>query len=190
VVVIDIDEEILMKNNEFSGWANLVRELLAELASQQSDYPFGTNELREPSPNHADLPGELQPLYAVFDGMSLPDVHIGYFIDSAERVASASKRGEPVVVEGRQSIPIQVFGSDGGGDRFALGTVDGAVYFLPASGAVRNGKFIEDDVVTVRRISGSVIGFLERLGSDIEAFVHGREGHVYLDRDTVDPTVA
>jgi hypothetical protein len=169
-----------MSSNEFKSWADQVTEVLIELASQHSDYPFGTNELRKATLHHADLPQKLQPLYEVCDGISLPDVHNGYFIDSVQRVMSASKRGEPILVEGSQSIPILVFGTDGGGGRFVLGTVDGAVYYLPSSGALKNSTYIEDSVVTIRRVAGSVIEFLWQLKDDIEAFVYGHESHVYL----------
>ncbi|WP_068819222.1 hypothetical protein [Phormidesmis priestleyi] len=172
-----------MNSNEFKSWAAQVTEVLVELASQHSDYPLGTNELRKATSNHTDLPQKLQPLYEVCDGMSLPDVHNGYFIDPAQRVTSASKRGEPILVEGSQSIPILVFGSDGGGGRFVLGTVDGAVYYLPSSGAVKNSTYIEDSVVTARRVAGGVIEFLWRLKDDINAFVYGHEDHVYLTNE-------
>jgi hypothetical protein len=173
----------VMNSNEFKSWADQVTEVLVELASQHSDYPLGTNELRKAASHHVDLPQKLQSLYEVCDGISLPDVYNGYFIDSAQRVASASNRGEPILVEGSQSIPIHVFGSDGGGGRFVLGTVDGAVYYLPSSGAVNNSTYIEDSVVTIRRVAGSVIEFLWRLNDDIKAFVYGHEGHVYLTNE-------
>jgi hypothetical protein len=172
-----------MSSNEFKYWADQVTEVLIELASQHSDYPLGTNELRKATLHHADLLQMLQPLYEVCDGISLPDVHNGYFIDSAQRVTSASKRGEPILVESSQSIPILVFGSDGGGGRFAIGTVDGSVYYLPSSGAVKNMTYFEDPVVTIRRVAGSVIEFLWRLKDDINAFVYGHDGHVYLTNE-------
>ena len=86
------------------------------------------------------------------------------------------------MVEGRRSIPVYVFGSDGGGGRFALGLEDGAVYYLPSSGEVRDGVFRETNAAVVRRLAPDVIGCLERLLSDIEAFTRGVEGHVFLDR--------
>jgi hypothetical protein len=171
-----------MKNNDFEAWADSIRQILDELASQPSDYPLGSNELREKSASHEGLPAEFEPLYAVSDGMSLPDVHIGYFIDPAHRVSSAAQRGEPTVIEGKSMMPIHVFGSDGGGGRFALGTGDHAVYYLPSSGAVKNGVFVEDEVATVRRVAGSLIDFLWLLKADIEAFVNGHENHVYIAR--------
>lgn len=170
-----------MTINDFEAWASLVSKLIDELSSQQ--YPsMGVNKLRQAVSNHDGLPSALKPLYTVCDGISLADVYNGYFIDSADRVVSAAKRGEPTLVEGKQSIAIQVFGSDGGGNRFALGINDFAVYYLPSSGAVINGTFVEDDVTNVCRMAGSLIEFLWLLKDDIEAFVHGNENHHYIGR--------
>lgn len=79
---------------------------------------------------------------------------------TAARVASVAERGEPTLVEGGRPIAIHVFGSDGGGGRFALGVSDGAVYYRPSS----------------------VSDFLDRLKTDIEAFVRGDRNHEYMAR--------
>ena len=158
-----------------------IREALANLASQDFGYPMGVNEVREKSnESHAPLPFDLESIYSVFDGVSLPDVHIGYFIDSASRTASAAERGEPTVVEGKERIAIHVFGSDGGGGRFALGLCDGAIYYLPSSGAVKDGTFIEDYSTPVRQIAASIMDFLDRLKMDIEAFVRDECDHEFM----------
>lgn len=173
----------MMTASRFQDWVRAVRETLAELNSQDLGYPLGVNGVRERAAgHHAALPLQLKALYEAFDGVSLPDVHIGYFIDPAARVVSATERGEPIFVDGAQQIAIHVFGSDGGGGRFALGVDDGAVYYLPSSGAVRKGKFQEDRAAPVRRVAGSVSSFLDRLKADIEAFVRGDSGHEYMVR--------
>lgn len=169
-----------MTNNDFEAWAKLVSKLIDEFSSQQYS-SMGVNKLRQAVSNHNGLVSALKPLYTVCDGISLPDVHNGYFIDSADRIISAAQRGEPTLVNGKQ-LEIQVFGSDGGGNRFALGINDFAVYYLPVSGAVINGTFIEDDVTNVCRMAGSLIEFLWLLKDDIEAFVHGNENYHYIGR--------
>jgi hypothetical protein len=162
-------------------WLETVRADLAELARQDFDYPLGTNEVREPSSTRPTaVPSQLDELYRAFDGLSLPDVHVGYFIDTASRVASAPQRGEPVFVAGVPDLSVHVFGSDGGGGRFAIGVNDGAVYYLPSSGAVRQGRFIEDSASGVRRIAANVSDFLSRLREDIHAFVQGDSEHEYM----------
>ena len=126
------------------------------------------------------MPAPLRELYGACDGLSAPDVHVGYFIDPASRVASAVQRGEPVLVAGVRSYPVHVFGSDGGGGRFAVGLEDAAVYYLPSSGAVDERKFIENSASPVRRIAASVDDFLRRLRDDVHAFVQGDDAHEYL----------
>jgi hypothetical protein len=157
-----------------------VREALAELAQQDFGYPLGVNEVRPTSPTFHTLPSELAPLYAAFDGVSLPDVHVGYFIDPAARVESSASRGEPTRFQGGSPQPIRVFGSDGGGGRFALGESDNAVYYLPSAGAVKAGTYVENSAAPVRRVAGSVGEFLGRLKMDIEAFLRDDKAHAYM----------
>jgi hypothetical protein len=157
-------------------------DLLAELARQETPYPFDTNELRSPVSRDAVVPEALRSLYAVCDGVSLPDVWNAYFIDPADELVSNKKRGLPIQIAGTPPIEIEPFGSDGGGGIFAV-TTDGAVYYLPSWGVVENNVYIGDDTRGARRISNSVIGFLQRLLADVEAFVHSREGHVYIESE-------
>lgn len=172
-----------MTTTDIKEWIKAVRSTLANLASQDFGYPLGVNEVRERSAvPHAGLPLKLEALYGAFDGVSLPNVHVGYFIDPASRVVSAAERGEPTLVEGDRPITIHVFGSDGGGGRFALGMNDGAVYYLPSSGAVEDGKFLESPTARVCQVATSVSGFLERLRMDIEAFVRDDIEHEYMAR--------
>jgi hypothetical protein len=169
-----------MIKDDFEAWVSSVREILAELASQDFGYELGLNEVREPSRLHDLLPPELEPLYTVFDGLSVPDVHVGYFIDSAHRVASAAERGEPTLLAETPPRRIQVFGSDGGGGRFALGIDDGAVYYLPSSGAVDKGVFYEDKEAPATRIAANVAEFLQLMKADITAFVQEDQDHHYI----------
>ena len=169
-----------MKPNNFRTWARKLQEALRTLALQDFGYPLGTNEVREPISPTPRIPQGLVPLYAVSDGISLPDVHVGYFIDSAERVASAAERREPTRIEGCKPLDIHVFGSDGGGGRFALRVDDGSVYYLPVAGAVKDGVFYEDSSVVARRIAETLPDFLWLLEADINAFVHNEQDHTYI----------
>jgi hypothetical protein len=161
-----------------------MRSLLAELAGQQTPYPFDTNELPSPVPTDAVVPEALRPLYAVCGGASMPDVWNGYFIHSADKLALNKQRGLPTRIAGTPPIEIAVFGSDGGGGSYVLGLADGAVHYLPSwGGFVENNIYIGDDKIGTPRISNSVIGFLQRLLADVEAFVHQRDGHVYIETE-------
>lgn len=168
---------------DMTEWLAAIRADLASLALQDFGYPLGTNEVRERSLlQHGPLPVQLDILYDAFDGLSLPDVHVGYFIDSVSRAGTASQRGEPTALANDQQLQVHVFGSDGGGGRFAVGLNDGAVYYLPSSGAVREGNFHEDINAHVRRVAASVSDFLIRLREDIHAFVEGNNEHEFMVR--------
>jgi hypothetical protein len=155
-----------------------VRSDLAMIAQQDFGYPLGTNELRPPAAHVPNtMPAALHALYRACDGLSLPDVHIGYFLDTAERAATAAQRGEPTQVAG---APVHVFGSDGGGGRFALGLQDAAVYCLPSSGAVRGGHFIDDADAPAHKLAANVRELLERLAADVHAFAIDDGAHRYV----------
>jgi len=170
-----------MKTTDSNEWFRSMHDHLLDLAGQDFGYPLGVNRLREPQfMRTATVPPHLDRLYSLCDGMSLPDVHIGYFLDAASRTATAADRGEPTVVVRESEFPIHVFGSDGGGGRFALALHDGSVYYLPASGAVEAGRFIEDGASPARVLATSVSEFLNRLLEDVRAFVRGDGRHEYM----------
>jgi hypothetical protein len=170
-----------MDAKNMKDWLKAVDDDLVELGRLEFGYPLGVNEVREPLPIKASgIPSFLDQIYNAFDGLSLPDIHIGYFIDSASRTASAPERGEPSFIVCDTELPIHVFGSDGGGGRFAVGLSDGAIYYLPSSGSVRDGKYIADCASKVRRLSSNVSGFLDLLRKDIHAFVQDEKGHRFM----------
>lgn len=163
---------------DFSALVAAMRSDLAEIARQDFGYPLGTNEVRPPEGAlPSALPSALHELYGACDGLSMPDVHVGYFVDRAARAAAAAQRGEPTELA---KSPVHVFGSDGGGGRFALGTHDGAVYYLPSSGAVRGVEFIADASAPVQKLAPDVGAFLARLAADVHAFAEDDRAHVYL----------
>lgn len=169
-----------MRERDYKQWATSLRKLLRESTAQDFGYPLGVNEIHPPAAETSGLPGGLCALYAVCDGLSLPDVHAGYFIDNADRVKSGASRGEPTTVSEFPQTHVVVFGSDGGGGRFALEQEAGVVLYLPPGGMVKDCAFIQDPQVHVRRIADSMLEFLYRLRDDVEAFSTQREGHRYL----------
>lgn len=167
---------------DIEQWAKSVRATLAELSRQDFGYPLGCNEIRDKSFYRTPPHPSLKPLYEFFDGISLPDVHVGYFIDPVHRIVSASERGEPTLIKGKSPRAIHVFESDGGGGRFALATEDGAIYYLPSSGAVREGIYFENETAPALRIAENITAFLDLLKADIEAFTRGDQDHRYIAR--------
>lgn len=171
-----------MMDDYLENWVTSVRATLAEMAEMDWGYPIGTNDVRERSAERHVVPPSLEPFYAICDGASLMDVFVGYDIHPSWMVEAAARRGWPTRIEGKSPRAIHVFGSDGGGSMFALGTEDGAVYYLPNEALIEDGVYEENELCPVRRVAGSVVEFLERLKGDIEAFVRGDEDHPYMTR--------
>jgi hypothetical protein len=173
---------------ELSLWCARMEALIAELEQIDLGYPLGRNEVHAPSSEEvrARLAGAsglppLSPLLRLFDrcnGVSLPDVHNGYFIHSAELILRGINHGEPRSLSGSEAGSILVFGSDGGGNRFALRGADEIVLQL-GEGAVIDGVF-DGEGGAVRRIAEDLEAFLERLEADTEAFVRGDCDWVYM----------
>jgi len=168
---------------DIESWVRSVRATLAQMASQGIGYPMDVNEVSESSSElPPGVPPALEPMYAVFDGLSLPDVHNGYFIDQADRLVTATQRGGPTRLEGEPPRRIHVFGSDGGGSLFALDLDDETIYYLPSSGVYKDGVFLADKLEPVCVVAGNVMEFLDRLKADIEAFVRGEQKYPYMAR--------
>ena len=158
-----------------------IKRLLDEMERQDFGYPIDLNTVRAPSATRvgASLPEQLRPLYEECDGMSLPDVHNGIFIDSAERVLSAPSRGDAVSV-GDSLERFVPFGSDGGGNRYAMSEATGAVHILPSSGGICDGRYIAARAAPVRIVAENPSRFIERVEADVRAFVRGVEGHEFI----------
>ncbi len=173
-----------MTGYDFKKWLSSVNKALRDMKKQDFGYSLGTNEVQEISSSRDILlPKDLEPFYSVIDKISLPDVYNGYFIDPPARIANASERGEPTRVRferDKEDMPVQIFGGDGGGGRFALSLQDGVVYYLPSFATVEEGIFFEDDDAIVKRIASNMSDFLERLKIDIEAFVYNKKDHKFM----------
>ena len=173
---------LMASSDDLQDWTHSLRTLLSELALQTAGFPFGANEVRNPVRDIARLPADLHILYTLCDGLSCPDVHVGYFLDTSSRVVSATERGEPTRIDSAPGRVIHVFGSDGGGGRFAVSPDDHGVYYLPSSGGVTNGLYFPDGAAPVRFVAPSISQFLMILKRDVEAFVRGIKEHAYIAR--------
>lgn len=161
-------------------WAREMRALLVELRAQDFGYEISANELGSPAAGIPDsVPPALSTMYAAFDGLSMPDVHNGYFIHPVASVASAMER-EPTRISSAPHRRIHVFGSDGGGGRFALRLDDGVVFHVPGECAVEDGTFIERDPVRARQVAGDWIQLLELIKRDLKAFVEAKQHHPFI----------
>jgi len=151
-------------------------------------YPLGTNIVRDANrangmpPAYATVSGWrwINELYSASDGLSFPDVHVGYFIKPLERIVNADGYYEPrtVIGDSGEEVSVLPFGSTGGGSLFVVKCNRGEVMLLPP-GEFRNGRY-DGRGRKVRVIASSVVGFLDLLREDLEAFVGGVTPHAYI----------
>ena len=160
---------------------------LDELATIDLGYPQGDNvirpiEQRACSPSEMDQCGSkwLTPLYSACDGLSFPDVHIGYFIKPLSKVLVFDRASEPDTILLAHEVSVKPIGSTGGGALFVVDCENGRVILLPP-GPLRNGQY-DGRSAKVKVISESVAEFLSLLLADLYAFVKNNRSHSYISR--------
>lgn len=174
---------------QFLEWRVRMEAALAQLRTIDLGYPQGENVVQvgaEPNAVAEMAAGAgiplLSPLvhfYRHCGGVSLPDVHVGYFVHPPELVVRGRQQGEPQRLTGTYDRAVIVFGSDGGGGRFVIGTDgDGEVLYL-GEGRVEDAVY-DGWNGDVRVLSESLNGFLDRLLADVEAFICPCPGWRYL----------
>jgi hypothetical protein len=162
--------------------------LLDELAKIDFGYPLGENVVRlrkNPIDSSAALEtnGEcgarwLSELYAVCDGLSFPDVHVGYFIKPLQRVIAYDRSSEPDKVFLGREIRVVPIGSTGGGSLFVVECESGNVLLLPP-GLMKEGRYDATNTKT-RVVAPGLVAFLELLLADLRAFVNDDSKHAYI----------
>jgi hypothetical protein len=183
-----------MSGFDFAEWRNTTSRLAARIPDgfeEKFGYPPDDHEIAGPTDasiidetirdHSGSIPEVLLELYREIGEVSLPDLHVGYFIHPLERVVDGlGVGGDPLRMGGSWNVPIVVFGSDGGGAMFALGMPSGSpVYMLP-EGPVRDQIYV-DRMQPARVVADDLGGFLAKLKASIEAFLAGDiEGSRYI----------
>ncbi|ALG09346.1 SMI1/KNR4 family protein [Kibdelosporangium phytohabitans] len=152
-------------------WLRSTNELAARSThgfQERFGYPPGDNtavQAGEPVSEQVAgmLPRPLVEFYRHVSGVTLGDLHVGYFIQTAQDTVRGLSGTLPVRLDGPAAIDIVTFGSDGGGTLFALGMPDGEpVYRLPASGVDERGVYDNSDS-RARVIAATLPEFLTNL---------------------------
>ncbi|WP_433260415.1 hypothetical protein ACQPWR_17300 [Micromonospora vinacea] len=117
------------------------------------------------------MPEDLVALHRQVGPVTLPDICNGYFVHPLEELLAlldvqdrADRIGEPFAA----SIEVVVFGSNGGGDLYAVATADGRVFRLRGASYVGGVYAGTGDNVTV--VGADLRNFLERLLTTVNAF--------------------
>ncbi len=166
-------------------WARQLEAATARaLRDVLSTYPFepGVHTVGPPSPP-ADLtllrrrmpwvPNELVALCQLVGPVSLPDIANGYFLDASKHLTSdlfheqarPDRIGEPFA----EDVDIVVFGSNGGGDLYALATPDGGLVYRLQDAAYEAGVYrgTERGITVVGK---DLRDFLDKFLAAVEAF--------------------
>jgi hypothetical protein len=171
-------------------WLSEVNKLIKRLNAIDFGYPSGGNvihppaseELLEALSTKAKVPktSTLSLFYSRCNGVDLPDVHVGYFIHSIELVIRGIQSGEPLrILQSSGETGIVIFGTDGGGGRFAMKLDEsGEILYLPV-GRVIDSTF-DGQQTPARFIADDFLTFLERLNSAIAAFIDNDTDWKYL----------
>lgn len=160
--------------------------ILDELAVIDFGYPLGENTISPPRPEAIALLAEaglagvegLAVLYTACDGISMPDVHTGYFIKPLLRVLNHDPSSEPLTVLLEAEIPVVPLGSTGGGSLFVAERQGGRILYLPP-GPLHGGCY-DGRRTNVRVVAEGISHFLDLVIDDAGAFVRGERGHRYL----------
>ena len=149
-------------------------------------YPLGENVVRDADRldglpeafTSKDGSQWLASLYLACDGLSLPDVHSGYFVKPLAKVISFNLASEPNTIVGMHEVAVLPFGSTGGGDLFVVECESGRVLLL-SPGPMCNGRY-DGLRGSVEVIAATVSQFLERLLRDVQAFIENDQEHSYI----------
>jgi hypothetical protein len=174
---------------DIAQWLAALDEQLTFLRELDDEYPI-QDTVSAPDAEHLtqfiEATGlapddELVRFYEACDGVSLMSIHNGYRIHGISgvlRLMDDEEGLEPVCLETDSESKILVFGSDGGGSRFAR-RANGGVVFLPSGGAVLRGTYYDEDSPVVL-LAPTFFGFLARLLEDVTHFVEADEEWLYM----------
>ncbi|MEU4742210.1 hypothetical protein AB0G02_17345 [Actinosynnema sp. NPDC023658] len=112
------------------------------------------------------LPDDLIKLYQAVREVRLPDLENGYFIHPIEFILNARANGTPMHSSEISDGQIYVFGSNGGGDLFAVPFTGAPVYLLPP-GRVHSNVY-RSTAMFPQKISNDIESFLLLLESKLE----------------------
>jgi len=163
---------------------------LGELDLIDFGYPLGENTISPPRSDAIALLAEsglsavkgLAELYSACDGISMPDVHNGYFIDPLWRILNNDPSSAPRTVLQETEISAVTLGSTGGGGLFVADRQGGRIFHLPP-GPLHDGRY-DGRQANVRVVAEDISQFLDLIVDDAEAFVRHDQGHRYLDNQS------
>lgn len=147
--------------------------LIESSSAELEGYEVGSNGL-VPAPGPRSSAAQtrwdvLDALYQVIDEVSLPGVHIGYWIHPAKWLSEAEERLHPTsVVAAGMTRKVVTFGSDGGGGLFAFALDSGEILHLHPS-EIRDGTRLAE--TAPREVAPDLDAFLRKLLDVVDELV-------------------
>lgn len=164
-----------------------MQQLLAEMKTIDFGYPLGDNVVASPQDPvivkerlaaiGGDAVAAFQSFYACCDGLSLPDVRNGYFIQSIAKLGVSRPDSDPNEVIGEFAGAVLAFGSMGNGGLFVVRRIESDVLYLPP-GPLHDGVY-DGRQTQVKRLAPDLNTFLGLLLDDVKAFVRDTP-HQYI----------
>ncbi|MFI5297731.1 MAG: hypothetical protein ACHREM_06485 [Polyangiales bacterium] len=160
-----------------------IRRTAVEITEDWLGFPPGENKVR-PSLEASErlrlamnLPKmareEFARLYAACDGLTLPDIYNGVFVDGLARAVEHWPTERPRrLVQKERSTDVFAFGSNGGGDWLLYCADDASVWRGPLA-ALRAPHIYEPSDGSLVFVAASVAGFVDVVAEMSEAFVRG-----------------
>jgi hypothetical protein len=182
-------EASVLTEGWLDGWATrLEAASWRALRDVVSTFPFEAGDhLLGPAASEAELelllrrlpwmPDALVALYRHVGPVSLPDIGNGYFLHPVDGLISmldqhhrADRLGEPLA----ESLDIVVFGSNGGGDLYAIAVTDGRVFRLQEAAYL--GGVYHSTTAGVTIVATDLRDFLEQFLDAVTGFA--RDGSI------------
>lgn len=172
----------------YEAYFSELTQCINEILDIDFGYPLDDNKVFPPLPKGVfknevatksnAIPEELMQQYRYFNGLSFPDVHNGYFIMSLDRLFRGITSTEPRTIHGKWPDSIVVFGSTGGGKKFAYSTTTKQIYLL-GHGEIDNQVFHSDEG-NVQVIAKDLDTFFNLLLNDLKEFIEDNPDHKFI----------
>ena len=165
-----------------------IEQCVEKLKEIDLGYPLGANVVHAPEPGTSigdvlveaglEQSAAIRDFYHYCNGVSLPDVHVGYFLKSIAKLAERRPDSDPQSIAGSFSGEVASIGSTGGGGLFVVHKKSGNILHLPP-GPLHSGVY-DGTSTRVTLVAYDFGLFLEALARDVTAFVDGNTSHRFI----------
>jgi hypothetical protein len=174
---------------DLQNWINEMKAQIKKLEQIDLGYTKSANEFLPAADvelldeierqRNTKLPEEFRTFYQTIGGLNLIDIYNGYRIHPLKFLIRTHEI--PIRIAGTQEDEILTFGSDGGGNYFAMRLDEsGEVLCMAIEAIVEDSIYYEDDF-PVKTVGSSFYGYLERLLADTKAYINDDRDWIYME---------